>query len=251
MVYITGDCHGQYNRFSAKSFPAQKEMTRDDIVIVCGDFGIWNGGPDEEYWLKWLSRKKFTIVFVDGNHENFTRLYGNEFKVVDFHGGKAHKIKSNVYHLMRGYVFDFDGQKFWAFGGASSHDIRDGILDPDSFSNEEDYRAALRIWRLTKVFWRVKNVSWWEQELPSEEEMEFGRKVLEENNWEVDHVITHCCPQEIASVMGYFGADRETMYFDEIAHKLHFKGWHFGHYHETKDVYGKFHCRYENIERLI
>ena len=39
MIYITGDTHAQFNRFSTKHFPEQKNMTRDDYVIICGDFG--------------------------------------------------------------------------------------------------------------------------------------------------------------------------------------------------------------------
>ena len=36
-IYITGDGHGDYRRFSMKRFPEQKEMTKDDCVIICGD----------------------------------------------------------------------------------------------------------------------------------------------------------------------------------------------------------------------
>lgn len=118
MVYITGDTHAVFTRFGTKVFPEQKEMTRDDFVIICGDFGgIWYDNAYEQYWLKWLSEKPFTILYVDGNHENFDRLYSDEFEVVDFHGGKAHKIRDNIYHLMRGYVFDLCGKKFFSFGG--------------------------------------------------------------------------------------------------------------------------------------
>lgn len=123
MVFVTGDCHAEFNKFSTKNFPEQNGMTRDDIVIVCGDFGIWHDNAEERYWLKWLNNKPFTTVFVDGNHENFDRLYSDEFPIVDFHGGKAHKIRDNIYHLMRGYMFEFDGKKFFCFGGASSHDF--------------------------------------------------------------------------------------------------------------------------------
>ena len=43
MVYITGDCHSDFRRFSTKNFPEQKEMTKDDYVIICGDFGgVWD-----------------------------------------------------------------------------------------------------------------------------------------------------------------------------------------------------------------
>lgn len=41
LLYITGDAHAEWaNKFSTDAFPEQKEMTRDDFVIVCGDFGI-------------------------------------------------------------------------------------------------------------------------------------------------------------------------------------------------------------------
>ena len=111
MIYCTGDTHGDWTKFSTKIFPEQKEMSRDDFVIICGDFGLWNDNNEEKYWLKWLNDKPFTTLFVDGNHENYTRL-NSEFETVDFHGGKAHKIRDNIYHLMRGYVFDICDKKY-------------------------------------------------------------------------------------------------------------------------------------------
>lgn len=35
MIYITGDIHGSPERLGMHSFYEQKEMTRDDIVIIC------------------------------------------------------------------------------------------------------------------------------------------------------------------------------------------------------------------------
>ena len=128
MIYITGDIHGSPERLGVHSFYEQKEMTRDDVVIICGDFGmVWEESGEsasERYWLKWLEDKPFTTVFVCGNHENFDRLY--QYPVKEWHGGKVHEIRPHVLHLMRGEVFDIEGVKFFAFGGASSHDIRDG-----------------------------------------------------------------------------------------------------------------------------
>lgn len=251
MVYITGDCHGEYNRFSTKRFPEQKEMTRDDVVIVCGDFGIWNGGSEEEWWLKWLSRKKFTIAFVDGNHENFDRLYDDEFPIVDFHGGKAHKIKVNIYHLMRGEIFDFDGKKFWCFGGAQSHDIKDGILDLNDFKTAKEFYDAIKWWSKSGKMFRINHVSWWKEELPSEDEMSHGIEMLNKHGNKVDYIITHCCPQIVATLMGYKSPDVETQYFNEIATKTEFKHWYYGHYHYERDIMCKYHCRYERIERVL
>lgn len=52
MIFITGDCHADFTKFNTKSFPEQKELTKEDIVIICGDFGgIWDGSKREKHWL--------------------------------------------------------------------------------------------------------------------------------------------------------------------------------------------------------
>lgn len=45
-VFITGDTHGDFG-------------------------GVWNGSPEENYWLDWLEDKPFTTLFISGNHENY------------------------------------------------------------------------------------------------------------------------------------------------------------------------------------
>lgn len=237
MVYITGDCHADYSKFNNEYFPEQGEMTRDDFVIVCGDFGIWHDTSEERDKLSWLSKKNFTLLFVDGNHENFDRLYGNEFPVVDFHGGKAHKIRDNIYHLIRGNVFELCGKKFFAFGGASSHDIRDGILNPGDYASEAELIDAYLAWHREGRMFRVNHRSWWSQEMPSDSEMEAGLKTLEEHGNSVDYVITHCCPQHIAAYFssGMYKPDKLTSYFDIVDNRAEFKKWYFGHYHMDKD----------------
>ena len=81
-IYITGDIHGNPVRLGVNSFYEQKEFDKDkqesNTVIILGDFGIvWDKeeSKNEKYWLDWLESKPFTTVFVDGNHENFKRLY--------------------------------------------------------------------------------------------------------------------------------------------------------------------------------
>ena len=253
MVYVTGDTHGEVWRFDERFFPDQKDMTRDDVVVILGDFGcVWDKYSIEGIQrLDYLEGKPFTICFVDGNHENFDRLY-NEFEVVDFCGGKAHKIRENVYHLMRGYVFDFDGQKFFAFGGASSHDIQDGILDRKDFKSDGDFLDEWSNMIVQGKMFRVNHFSWWKQELPSQEEMDRGEKNLEAVNYKVDFVITHCLPQTIASELGYFGKDIITEYFDKLLNKgLEFKKWYCGHYHKSEYYQGKYEVFYTNIVRVL
>lgn len=249
MVYITGDCHGDWSRFSMAAFPEQKNMTKDDFVIICGDFGLWHDTPTERWWLKWLEEKSFTTLFVCGNHENFDRLYGNEFEVVDFHGGKAHKIRENIYHLMRGHIFDLCGKKFFAFGGASSHDINDGILDKDNFASEDEFYETIKAFEKERKMYRINHCSWWKQELPSEEEMQFGIDNLARNGNKVDFIISHCAPQQIAALIssGLYNPDKLTNYFDKISETVDFNKWFFGHYHDNRNVEKKYVLLYDQI----
>ena len=257
MVYITGDTHGDFSRFGEHLFPEQKEMTRDDFVIILGDFGgIWNQGPshDEDKLLNYLENKPFTLCYIDGNHENFDRYYSSEFPIVDFHGGKAQMIRPHIYHLMRGYVYDFCGKKFFCMGGASSHDIQDGILNIDDYASEyEFHKVYQRMSRQNKMF-RINHVSWWKEELPSQQEMDFGLKALAKHDNKVDFVLTHCLPQEIAAIFSYgqYEPDSLTMYLNTILHNgLQFNGWYCGHYHIDNDFMSKFHIRYYDFERIV
>lgn len=253
MVFVTGDCHGDFRKFNERFFPIQDELTRDDIMIVCGDFGIWNDDESEKWWLQWLSEKSFTIAFVDGNHENFDRLCGEEFPIVDFYGGKAHKIRENIYHLMRGYIFDFEDKSFFCFGGASSHDIRDGILDRANYANDKDFYSDIKLYSKQNKMFRINHLSWWERELPSQEEMDFGLKTLVEHGNKVDYIITHSCPQQVASIFsfGRFKPDVITEYFDEIATNVEFKRWYFGHLHDNRRIVDKYELLYEQIVQIL
>ena len=164
-IYITGDTHGGFQRFGSKYFPQQKNMGREDYMIVAGDFGgLWDGSPKDQYWLDWLEEKPFTTLFVDGNHENFDLL--NTLPERQWNGGRVHVVREHVLHLMRGQVFTFGGLTWLTMGGASSHDIQDGILDPA----DPDFEGQYWLMRRLRAMFRVKGVSWWPEELPSAEE---------------------------------------------------------------------------------
>ena len=73
--YITGDVHGDWiSRLNINAFPEQKEMTKDDYVIILGDMGIWNNSKTENCNLDWLEERSFSTLFIDGNHSNFDIL---------------------------------------------------------------------------------------------------------------------------------------------------------------------------------
>ena len=224
-------------------------------VIICGDFGaVWDcdgASTMEKYWLNWLNEKPFKTVFVDGNHENFNRL-NSEFEVVDFHAGKAHRIKESVYHLMRGEIFEFEGKKFLAFGGASSHDIDDGILSWEDFETQEEFRNTVHNWRKQRKMFRINRVSWWKEELPSDEEIQNAERNLAKVDFNVNYVLSHCAPQSIVSWLmgGFTQPDKLTMYFEDLARRLTFRNWFFGHYHDDRKIMGKFILLYDQIVRI-
>ncbi len=245
MIYVTGDTHSDFTRFTEEKFPIQFEMTKNDYVIICGDFGgIWNFEKEssrEKELLEWLNNKNFTTLFVDGNHENFTRLY-NDYPIEEWHGGKVHKIRESVLHLMRGEIFDVDSKRIFVFGGAKSHDIQEGILNIDEEERIYEYRKR-------GAMFRIKDFSWWELELPNKEEMNNGIRNLEKVYFKVDYIITHCCPTSIQAMLGggIYNKDYLTDYLQEISERVEFKKWYFGHYHDNKQVSGKYVLLYEDI----
>ena len=150
MIYVTGDTHGEFKRFKNKIFHANAE----DTVIICGDFGgLWDNSPTEKYWLKWLCEKPYQILFCDGNHEHYDMI--NFCPVENLFGGKVHKISDNIYHLMRGEVFEIEGRKFFVMGGARSHDTEDGMLNP--LDKDFNIQEKMLIRRGKKMY-RVKGV---------------------------------------------------------------------------------------------
>lgn len=247
MIYITGDTHSDFTRFSTNKFPVQKEMTKEDYLIICGDFGgVWTFEQEsnqEKYWLDWLNSKNFTTLFVDGNHENFTRLYN--YPIKEWHGGKVHKIRDSVLHLMRGEIFNIDNKKFFTFGGAKSHDIKDGILNLE----EEE---KIYLYRKRGATFRIRDYSWWDLELPTKEEMKNGINNLEKVKYKVDYIITHCCPTNIQTLIGgkSYKTDYLTEYLQEISEKCEFKKWYFVHYHNNRQINPQYILLYEDIVPL-
>ena len=197
--------------------------------------------------MNWLEEKPYTTLFVDGNHENFDRLYS--YPVEEWNGGKVHKIRPSVIHLMRGQVFTLAGKTFFTFGGASSHDISSGILDPD----DPDFYEMQRRLNRAGALYRVNHYSWWKEELPSEEEMEEGRRNLEAHGNKVDFIISHCCSKQIQFQLslGWFKDDCLTDYFEELRQKVQYDKWFFGHYHEDRLVTKNDEALYLRILQIV
>lgn len=255
MIFVSGDIHGNPVRFSTDNFYEQKEFSgikEDNTVIVLGDFGlVWNHNGEssnEKWWLDWLEEKPFTVCFVDGNHENFDRLY--QYPVEEWNGGKVHKIRDNVIHLMRGQVFEIEGNKFFTFGGASSHDISAGILEVD----DPDFKKKRK--ELDKnpyALYRINHVSWWKEELPSEDEFREGIENLKKHDWKVDYILTHSPSASVIALLGQglYEQDILTEYLEEIRIKTEYKRMFSGHMHINRAINEKDILLYEQIIRIV
>lgn len=119
MIYITGDTHGEQARFSPFGMPREESFKANDTVIVCGDFGyIFSGSDEENKFLDELSEKPYTICFCDGNHDNLPAIYA--YPEEEWNGGRVHRIRKNIFHLMRGQIFEIEGKKFFTMGVLSA-----------------------------------------------------------------------------------------------------------------------------------
>lgn len=217
LIYITGDTHANQYKWNEQIHPI---LSAGDTLIVNGDFGVgfWNGRYwSEERFYDWISEQEYTVLFVDGNHEDFNKL--NEYPIELWNGGWIHKIRHNLIHLMRGEVYRINGITVFTFGGGYSID---------------KYR-------------RQENVSWWPQEMPLEEEYRNAEKNLQRINYQVDFIITHTAPSESVyylSTMRSLGIKNDvieelplTTFLDDIQRHVTYKRWYFGHFHVDIEIW--------------
>lgn len=222
-IYVTGDTHGERGRIVWLDSNEEK-LTKDDFVIVCGDFGyLYYNNSEENVFLNEIEERPYTLCFVDGNHENFPAIFS--YPEEEWNGGKIHRVRKNVIHLMRGQVFTIEGKKIFTMGGAYSID-----------------REMRRL-----------GISYWEEELPSDAEYKEASKNLEKVNNEVDVVLTHTAPKEIIYRMMKNPAREEielSGFLEWVRYDIKFKQWFFGHWHTDKQVTDKIRALYFDLVKL-
>lgn len=226
MIFVTGDTHIPYDihKLNTRKFSSQKNLTKSDYLIICGDFGaIWSeNNKSDLYWIKWLTNKNFTTLFVDGNHENFDLL--NAYPISKWKGGKVHFINNSIIHLMRGQIYNIDGFSFFTMGGGASGDKK----------------------------YRIEGKSWWSQEMPCDEEyIEANSNLLLYNN-KVDFIITHTQSHELTKEFRVREDEHElNIYFDGIRNEITYKKWYFGHFHQDIDCTDKDIMVYNRIIQIV
>lgn len=220
MIYITGDIHGDTERLSKTELSM---LNANDTLIICGDFGfIWNDDKKENQFLNRLEKRKYNICFIDGTHENFDAL--NNMPVVIWHSGRAHKIRDNIFHLMRGQIFEIEGKRIFTMGGGE---------DPELDLQEND--------DLTQ-----------RKEIPTAQEMLTGVTNMEKSGYKVDYIITHEPPAKIRDFL--LLSDNKSLrvtalgaYLDELSQQCEYKKWYFGSMHIDKFISETHTSLFKNI----
>ena len=242
-IFVTGDFHGDPKQVSSKNWPEGKKLTKDDVLVQLGDFGIiwknWNNqlaeihkqpAPSEEmYWMEWLADKPWTTAVVLGNHENYDRL--DLLPWIEKWGGRVqvyHTPKGDIFFLERGGIYEINGKKILAISGALSVDKH----------------------------MRTTGISHWEQELHTHDETEFILNNIDKNNRKFDFVFTHTCPDHIVQefldgVWGYAKiTDSVAQMLGNIENIIEYKHWYFGHFHTNRD-FEDFTCLYSKVEEVV
>lgn len=273
-IYGAGDTHTprHIHKLNAKNFPQQREMTKQDFVIIMGDFGLlWENIMDktELYWMKWLNDRNFTTLFIDGNHENHHKLMSgaitpdiintryayieypeieknndvvypvNENYQIIYHlglGGYVGRVSNSIFHLRRGEIYTIQGKKFFVMGGAES-------VDKVYF----DYKGRMKH--------RIEGKDIWSEEVPNRREFYYGLDNLDKHGRSVDYILAHTAPEFIVNKYLYDNSwgkcDPVTRYLDRVVEITQFERFFCGHFHIDEVFDDKYHFLFNKIVRII
>ncbi len=227
MILVTGDTHGTYDYNKIYLLNKRGILSKNDYLIIAGDFGgVWNKNTLDED-LSYYTKLPFNVLFVDGNHENFDLL--NSYPVEIWNGGKIHKIKDNIYHLMRGQIFTIENKTIFTFGGGTSID----------------------------KMWREEHISWWKEEIPSLDEIDEAKNNLKKYNNKVDYIITHSIDRKaLYNPKLLLNGNKCKEYEDNaildwFEENVSYRHWYFGHYHLDADLTDKKTVLYQEFVELI
>lgn len=212
-IAYAGDWHAN-KHWATIAIQYAREQGAEHILHL-GDYG-YDFSPSfrNEVELA-LAQAHIDLWFVDGNHEDFEWLYDQP----QLKDGRR-KISQHVYHLPRGYRWEWCGVKFLAVGGAFSVDRR----------------------------WRKLNESWWIEEEITDEDVAKASAT-----GKADVLVSHDCPSGFI-IPGIDDRDGPSMFSataiaNANIHRRQLRKivdatqpqeiWH-GHYHRRYDIQANF-----------
>lgn len=230
MIYITGDIHGDFRDLIA--LDETLGFTEDDLIIILGDVGAnyYLHGRDRQT-KKRAARVAATFLCIHGNHEARPQSLPDLYHEQPWRGGSVFVEDAwpNLLFAKDGEVYDLDGFKAIAIGGAYS-------IDRD---------------------WRVREgIPWFPDEQPDDDVKRQVEAALDARDWKVDVVLSHTCPAKYTPVEAYFqGIDQSRVdkstedWLDSIEDRLDYQRWYCGHWHINKHI-DRMHFLFSDVEEF-
>lgn len=243
MIYFTGDTHGAPEE---RVKECGNLMRDEDILFFAGDIGVPWGIKHPNYAenqlkidktkLDYINDKPGAYVFVLGNHDDYNwadscpevNKWGTTIKQAMLDG----KVYDSIYVIDDVRALDIDGKKILCFPFADSHDISDGILDPQDieFEDQLDYMH-----RNGKYMFRIKDWTWWEKE---HADVDHIQQYMDDNdlwNTKYDYIVSHDAPgayNRLALGMYRLKSSEYQYFLDSVRRCIDFKYWFHGHMHK-------------------
>lgn len=216
MIYITGDKHGNYSDIFY--FCNKYKTSINDIMIILGDAGINYYLDERDYILKEkLKELPITLFCIHGNHEE--RPYNiSTYKTKLFKSGIVYYEEEypNILFAKDAEIYDFNNNKTLVIGGA--------------YSIDKNYRL-------------IMGYNWYKSEQPNNEIKSEVKKVLKDNNYKIDIILSHTCPYKYIPYEVFMsGIDQSKVdntteeFLDKIESTVNYKRWYCGHFHTDKII---------------
>lgn len=243
MLYFTGDVHSSPDE---RVQICGNLMRNEDVLFFAGDIGVPWGIKYPNYAekqlkvdkakLDYINSKPGSYVFVLGNHDDYNwadscpeiNKWGTIIKQAMLDG----KVYDNIYVIDDVRVLDIDGKKILCFPFADSHDISEGILDPQDIYFEDQLNYMRRN---GKYMFRIKDWTWWEKEHADTDRIQ---QYMDDNdlwNEHYDFIVSHDAPRifnDLALGMYRFVSSDYENFLDSIRRYVDFNLWFHGHMHK-------------------
>jgi len=197
------------------------DLTEDDLLIILGDAGInfYDDEKDKQFKSSLATHLPVRILCIYGNHEIRPETL-DIYQLVQWNGGTVYKEFEfpKLLFAKDGEIYDIDGKKCIAIGGAYSIDK----------------------WQRIEHGW-----GWWDDEQPSDVIKQRVENRLEDEGWKVDIVLSHTAPLKYEPRELWIGkrgipqhlVDKATeKWLDTIEDRLTYDRWYCGHYHTNKSI---------------
>ena len=230
MIVYTGDIHGDITKIENYITTRRQHGLEDpNAIVILGDVGLnyYLDYRDEALKRK-LDNLDVDILCLHGNHE--ARPETIDSYVLDVYNNGEVMIETRFPHLKfleDGEVYDLDGRRTLAIGGAYSVD---------------------------KYYRLLNNMAWFNDEQPSHEIKQKVEHYLSRHGWKVDQIISHTCPAKFTPTEMFLpGVDQSTVdtstekWLDRIEDKTKYDRWLCGHWHCDKHENDKFQFVFNNF----